>query len=221
MSIDDRDYMRNRSRASDMESRRFRTSEQQKTRQAEQLKQRFAKYSRSPNRVAVPKAGWKRFVLILLVLVMGAMLLKRVPQISAYFQSRQSNTPFPVTGAVRWFIPAPANGVNDAAPLTITGFAEAGRHAVVRLDTWEAHAPVVMIPIRSGETATLQVPLGRYRITYAPNAAWQGELKLLGETQEGIEPLEFYRTGNQPMGHHIDLNGRLNGNLKTRRASFF
>ncbi len=84
--------------------------------------------------------------------------------------------------------------------LTITGFAEAGRHVVVRLDTWEAHAPVAMIPIRSGETATLLVPLGRYRITYAPNAAWQGEFKLLGEAREGIEPLEFYRTGNQCWG---------------------
>ena len=61
--------------------------------------------------------------------------------------------------------------MKDTAPLTITGLAEAGRHVVVRLDTWEAHAPVVMIPIRSGETATLQVPLRRYRITYAPNAA--------------------------------------------------
>ena len=78
-----------------------------------------------------------------------------------------------------------------------------------------------MIPIRSGETATLQVPLGRYRITCAPNAAWQGEFKLLSDAQEGTEPLEFYRTGNQRMGHRIDLNGRLNGNLKTRRASFF
>jgi len=135
MSIDDRDYIRNRSRASDTEVRRFRTSEQQKIRQAEQLKQRFAKYSDSPNRVAVPKAGWKRFVLILLVLVMGVMLLKRVPEISAYFQSRQAKASFPVTGAVQWFIPAPANGVNDTAPLTITGFAEAGRHVVVRLDT--------------------------------------------------------------------------------------
>lgn len=92
---------------------------------------------------------------------------------------------------------------------------------VVRLDTWEGHAPIVMIPIRSGETATLQVPFGSYRITYAPNAAWQGEFKLLGEAQEGIEPLEFYRSGNQRMRRRIDLNGRLNGNLKMRRASFF
>ena len=77
--------------------------------------------------------------------------------------------------------------MNDTAILTITGFAEAGRHAVVNLDTWQGHAPVAMIPHR----------------------------------QEGIEPLAFYRTGNQRMGHLIDLNGQLNGNLKTRRASFF
>jgi hypothetical protein len=78
-----------------------------------------------------------------------------------------------------------------------------------------------MISICSGETATLQVPLGRYRITYAPNASWQGEFNLQGEAQEGIEPLEFYRTGNQRTGHRIDLNWHLNGNLKIRRASFF
>jgi hypothetical protein len=77
MSINDRDYMRNRNQVLDMEARRFRMPEQQKTRQAEQLKQSFAKYSNSPNRVAVPKAGWKRLFLILLVLAMGTMLLKR------------------------------------------------------------------------------------------------------------------------------------------------
>jgi hypothetical protein len=78
-----------------------------------------------------------------------------------------------------------------------------------------------MIPIRASETATLQVPLGRYRISYAPNASWQGECKLQGEAREGVEPLEFYRTGNRLMGHRIDLGGRINGNLRIRRASFF
>jgi len=40
-------------------------------------------------------------------------------------------------------------------------------------------------------------------------------------SQKGIEPLAFDRSGNQRMGRRIDLNGRLNGNLKIRRASFF
>ena len=40
-------------------------------------------------------------------------------------------------------------------------------------------------------------------------------------SQECIEPQEFDRTGYQRMGHHIDLIGRLNGNLKIRSASFF
>lgn len=32
-------------------------------------------------------------------------------------------------------------------PLTITVLAEAGQHVVVKLGTWEAHAPIAMIPI--------------------------------------------------------------------------
>jgi len=43
----------------------------------------------------------------------------------------------------------------------------------VRLRYVGGACPRRMIPIRSGETATLQVPFGRHRITYAPNAAWQ------------------------------------------------
>lgn len=73
--------------------------------------------------------------------------------------------------------------MGDVAPLTITGLAGAGHHVVVKLDTWEAHAPVAMIPI--------------------------------------IEPLELYREDNRLMGHRIDLDGRINGNLKIRRSSFF
>jgi hypothetical protein len=221
MSIDDRDYMRDRHGASDTEARRFRTSEQQKARQAEALKSRFAGYNRASRGLAVPKARRSRFFLIALVLVIGAMFWTRWPDIPARFLPRFASNPFPETGAVRWFTPVAVNGVGDAAPLTITGLAEAGQHVVVKLDTWEAHAPIAMIPIRSGETATLQVPLGRYRISYAPNASWQGEFKLQGGAREGVEPLEFYREGNRLMGHRIDLGGRINGNLKIRRSSFF
>lgn len=170
--------MRDRNETSDMEARRFRTSEQQKARQAEALKNRFARYSGSSRGLAAPKARRSRFFLIALVLVIGAMLWTRWPDIPARFLTQHASTPFPATGAVRWFTPVAVNGVGDVAPLTITGLAEVGQHVVVKLDTWEAHAPIAMIPIRGGETATLQVPLGRYRISYAPNASWQGEFKL-------------------------------------------
>jgi hypothetical protein len=220
MGIDDRDYMRDRNRVSSIESQRFQTSEQQKRRQAEALKIRFAKYIGSPRGTAGP-LRWKRFLVMALVLGVGTALLTRVPQISSRFLSSHETVKFPATGAVRWYIPAAANGPGGVAPLTITGLVDVGQNVVVRLDVWEARTPIAMIPIRGGETATLQVPFGRYRITYAPNATWQGEFKLLGEAQEGVEPLEFYRVENQLMGHSIDLNGRINGNLKTRRASYF
>lgn len=212
--------MRERNRFSSSESRRFQTSEQKKERQAQALKIRFAKYLGTPHRVAGP-LRWKGLLLIALVLGVGAALLTRLPQLSSRLLSGHETVRFPATGAVRWFIPAAVNRTGDVAPLTITGLVGVGQNLVVRLDSWEARTPIAMIPVRGGEIAALQVPVGRYRISYAPDATWQGEFKLLGETQEGVEPLVFYRTENQVMGHRIDLNGRINGNLKTRRTSYF
>lgn len=78
MSIDDRDLLGDKHRVTSLEAHRFKRSDQQKRREAEKLKQRFANYSgasRSP--LAVPKASWQRFLLIVLVLVIGAALLAR------------------------------------------------------------------------------------------------------------------------------------------------
>jgi len=124
---------------------------------------------------------------------------------------------FPATGAVRWSIPTAPIG--SVAPLVITG--SIGRNIVVKLDTWDTHIPIVMIPIRSGESVTLQVPLGRYLVTYAQNAIWQGEFKLTGEKKEVVAPLIFYQNGNQFVGNNIDLNERVNGNLEIRDANYF
>lgn len=200
--------MRNRNSSSSFDSRRFLTPEQKKERQAQALK------------IAGP-LRWKHLFLIALAISVGTVLLTRLPQLSTLFLSKYETVQFPPTGTVRWYIPAPVNRTNDVAPLSIKGLVGVGQDLVVRLDSWEARTPVAMIPVRGGETATLQVPFGRYRISFAPNATWQGEFMLRGETQEGVEPLEFYRSGNQIMGQRIDLNGRVNGNLKTRRTSYF
>lgn len=119
MSIDDRDYMRDRNRFSSSESRRFQTSEQKKERQAHAMKIRFAKFLGTPHGIAGP-LRWKRLLLIALVLGVGTTLLTRLPQLSSRFLSRHETIQFPATGAVRWFIPAAANRTGDVAPFTIT-----------------------------------------------------------------------------------------------------
>ena len=138
-----------------------------------------------------------------------------------YFQERGKAQPFPPTGEARWY----SQGVEKAtAPLSITAPIRSGVHHVVRLDEWHSAKPVVLIPIRAGETAKVDIPLGRYRVTMASGSRWLGTEKLFGvrsEVKEAIEPLEFYATPTGTMGHKIELEGRLNGNMPTKPAGFF
>ncbi len=205
MGIDDRDYMRERNKAS------FNSKQRSSVRAiAPQKQQWFAK-----------TIAWVSIAIILKTLVPAFFLEigHPLPNLRIAPSPENINNMFPPTGNVRWFIPL-SDG-NEMAPLSITGSSDVGRNTVVRLDVWETHAPVAMIPIRGGETATLQFPLGRYRLTYASNASWQGQSKLLGEAKEVVIPLEFYRINNQLMGQHIDLSGYINGNLPTRKTGFF
>ena len=103
---------------------------------------------------------------------------------------------FPQTGDVRWFI-ATRNEPGGLAALTIVGSRDIGKNIIVRLDTWDSHTPVAMIPIRGGETANLQVPLGRYRFTYSVNPAWHEGAKIFGDAQEALDPLVFYLNETQ------------------------
>ncbi len=164
---------------------------------------------------------WKQFVIAAIVVPACAAILHRLPEIQGHWAARYSNEPFPHTGAIRWYVPTSQLGVNATAPLTITGLTNANHHMAVELSNWETHAPIAIIAVRAGETANLQVPLGRYRLRYASSASWQGSAQLQGNIQEALEPMDFYRENQQIMGRHIDLNGRIDGNLKTRPTGFF
>ena len=138
-----------------------------------------------------------------------------------YFLEREKAQPFPPTGAARWYI---QTGGQATAPLTIKAPIRSGLHHVVRLDEWHSGKPVVLIPIRAGETASLHVPLGRYRVTMANGSRWLGAEKLFGmasEVKEAIDPMEFYATPTGTTGHNIDLAGRLHGNMPTKPAGLF
>jgi hypothetical protein len=127
------------------------------------------------------------------------------------------SVPFPSTGAVQWYVDTTNR---PTARLTVQTPPSSPLNFVVRLDQWEGSAPVAMIPVRGGESASVAVPLGRYRVTVIKGKGWQGPERLFGmltNAQEGVHPLEFYRTGNTVMGHTLHVE-RLNGNMETRRA---
>lgn len=199
MGIDDRDYMRERGRAKD-----------------------WSMGTRRAGRSSNAPSQWLAKILVWLViaLVLFTVFKQFDTRLSHRSELASVATEFPPTGEVRWFI-APSNEPGGVAPLSITGSHDAGTNVIVRLDNWDTRAPVAMIPIRGGETAHIQIPLGRYRLMYSANAAWHGEAKIFGDVQEAVEPLEFYRTGAQVMGHTVELNSRLNGNMKTKPVGLF
>lgn len=199
MGIDDRDYMRERDKSKD--------------------------WSMGTRRVSQSSNGERQWFSKVVVWLVTFLILftvfKKLDNRGNHKPERASvAADFPITGEVRWFI-ATSDEPGRSGPLTITGFRDARSNVIVRLDNWDTRTLVAMIPIRGGETASIQVPLGRYRLMYSANPAWHGETQLFGDVQETVEPLEFYRTGAQVIGHTVDLNNRPDGNLKTKPAGFF
>lgn len=212
MGLYDRDYMRNRHRESSS--------------------------ARRPMSRMTPRHNWSMWKIALITigaLVLLAVLSKRhrgyapalpaltaVPAVLAVPTTPAvSAEPFPATGEVRWYVSPPQK---DGASLNIAAPVEGNRNFVVRLNEWNGDGLVAIIPVRGGETAQVVVPLGRYRITIASGNSWQGPEKLFGLTGEvkvAVDPMDFYRTGNQIMGHNIDLRTRVNGNLQTRPQGLF
>lgn len=138
--------------------------------------------------------------------------------VSRQLIDRRHAQPFPPTGEAQWYAPPSAS---PTAPLTVSAPAHARLNYIVRLDDWQTRAPLVLIPVRAGETAETPIPLGRYRMTIAKGQRWLGSAQLFGaggDVREAEHPLEFYRTGRQTMGHRIRLDAALDGNLPTRPA---
>lgn len=163
---------------------------------------------------AGPNLPWKSVVLTIALLALVAFLASR-------WTNRHTALPFPETGQVHWYTHA---GEGSGASLTIAAPSLSGRNHVVQLGDWSTGKVIAMIPIRAGETAQLEVPLGQYSITIASGDRWLGPEKLFGssgELRKVVSAMHFYKTGLQTMGHRIDLAKRVNGNLETRPVGPF
>lgn len=132
-----------------------------------------------------------------------------------------SGLPFPPQGQVLWYINPPGAG---GATLTIKAPARGGELHAVRINEAGTGRLIGLVPLRVGETLSFSVPLGAYEFVFASGKSWQGPEKLFGFTGKKTktsEPLHFYRTGNQTIGHTIDLTQRVDGNLPTRPLAPF
>jgi hypothetical protein len=164
-------------------------------------------HSRRPGGGSGSTPLWKIF-LIFLCVAGGPFAIARV------FLDQTRALPFPRPGEAQWFKPAeigPRAGLHLQAP-------PGSRHFMVRLDDWATGAPVVTVPVRGGEAADVQVPLGRYRMTIAKGTTWLGSGRvfgMLGEVREVTEPLEFYQQGPTIMGHRFQLEVPFRGNVDT------
>lgn len=153
------------------------------------------------------------------ILVIGIVMLIVLMLVKSLLEARRS-VPFPATGDVHWYI---GDEQPRVARLTLRARPTSTRYAVVLLDDWATGAPVAMIPVRAGQTSVTLVPLGRYRMTIAKGAQWQGPSRLfgnMGTNRVVVHPMEFYRRGNQIAGHEIDLEVPFVGNLETAPAPF-
>jgi hypothetical protein len=129
----------------------------------------------------------------------------------------RNGIPFPTSGKAFWYVEAHTT----EARFTVTAPAKPQRLYAVRLDDATSGQPVVMVPLRSGETHEVKVPFGRFKVTMASGSTWFGPDRLfglLGEHKKSVNDLHFYRTDDSVMGHHVDLAKRLDGNMPTRAA---
>ncbi|RZS53142.1 hypothetical protein [Sphaerotilus mobilis] len=209
MGIHDRDYYRDHHR----QQRGARQGQQGQQRKADPLRSFPQPQQLRPHldpsrwRGATARSPW----MLWCGLILGGLLVAFV------IGGLRRQQPFPSPGTVHWYV---ADTPGPTAPLTLQAPYTGPADFAVRLDHWDTHAAVALVPIRSGQSTSLDMPLGRYRMTIMKGLIWQGPGKLFHITtdaREVVEPIEFTRVGNNFSGHTIQLE-TLGGNMDTRRA---
>jgi hypothetical protein len=102
------------------------------------------------------------------------------------------------------------------APLRVVT-ARGSLNYYVKIVDWETHAPILVFFVRSGETASVRVPLGGYEFRYAAGEKWYGEEYLFGRDtvyRKADKRLDFQVEGDKITGHTVELINRMNGNLR-------
>lgn len=121
--------------------------------------------------------------------------------------------PLPRTGQIRSLGQHDRQGV--LAPLKIVT-ASKGTNYYIKLVDAETRRPILVLFIRSGDTASVRVPVGMYHFKFATGHEWYGERFLFGpDTVYSVadKSLIFSVDGDDVVGHTLELVKQVNGNL--------
>lgn len=102
------------------------------------------------------------------------------------------------------------------APLNIVTYA-GGPNYYLKLVDLSTQSPVLFLFIRSGESISTEVPLGRYEVRLANGGSWYGETYLFGPQtnySKADSELTFERDGDKVAGYTLQLQKQVDGNLK-------
>jgi hypothetical protein len=102
------------------------------------------------------------------------------------------------------------------APLKIDTYPGSFNYYVKLVDL-STNTPVMFLFIRSGESVSTQVPLGRYELRFADGGTWYGESYLFGPLtsySKADTELIFERQGDKVAGYTLQLQKQVDGNLR-------
>jgi hypothetical protein len=206
MGIQDRDYMYDRHR--NEEKRQVRNKARVPTSQSTGL--------------------GKSILFFVAVITAGTLITHKISPESAPLSWSQfvpfigKPAPLPSTGDVTLF--QRGHSAAAEARFAVVAMSQGGSktHHLVKLVDANTGEPVLSVFVRSGETASIKVPLGTYKANMASGEKWYGDIKLFGRdtvVQQGKTVLEFHKNGNSITGHTLTLQGTINGNFPTRPLS--
>jgi curved DNA-binding protein CbpA len=169
--------------------------------------------------------GWYVFLILWIFVMVNAALNPETSRKQASVENRPSiKAPQPLFAQP--VQPLPANGTinkyysNEAvAPLRIVT-RESSHHYFVKIVDWYSGNLVLTVFINSGQSISIDLPLGSYKLKYATGRQWYGTTFLFGpETSYNIadKKFDFEIRGDHVSGYTVELVLQRHGNLRTNK----
>lgn len=208
MGLDDRDYMRERSRARAKATRWNDRAGRVEGAWFDPVNRGFD-YQRGRYRKAGSTGAmrWLPFALsVLLAVIPAYYAMKR----EGWFPDLKPAQPFPENGSV-----TVSPGIDPKSATARLKVVTSNANAVVQLFVPESDRHVISVYVRKNQEATIAVPPGTYRMKIVEGQKWHGPKDFFGSSTT-YETVAQLMTFSPLAGNGINLNRRPNGNLPTR-----